>query len=187
MACVGYPNTRSGVDIGYPNTVMPGMHPPDVKVNSSQPDRFGLYVGNVDSSITLEVLKETFSQYGKVIDAALAGRDTDPFRFGFIDFATAEDRDRALNVNGYQLQGRALKVGLSKGGGAAAQRRPERDNRAPPGQGLGGTRGNLNRANFYGAPPGPNHQPTEEQIKLKELQKRQYFEQAHIVITEFKK
>ncbi|KPI83729.1 putative Rna-binding protein [Leptomonas seymouri] len=77
--------------------------------------RFGCYIGNIDRSVTIDMLKQVFCQCGTIIDCSLNGREGDPYRFGFIDFATEDDRARALKYNGFTLVGRRLKVGISKG------------------------------------------------------------------------
>ncbi|KEG08486.1 RNA-binding protein, partial [Trypanosoma grayi] len=77
--------------------------------------RFGCYIGNIDRSVTLEVLRQVFSQCGTIIDCSLNGRDEDPYRYGFIDFASEDDRARAMKYNGFTLAGRKIKVGVSKG------------------------------------------------------------------------
>ncbi|CCW69135.1 unnamed protein product [Phytomonas sp. Hart1] len=85
-----------------------------MSANPAQP-RFGCYIGNIDRSVTLEMLKQVFCQCGTIIDCSLNGREEDPYRYGFIDFATEDDRARAMKYNGYTLVGRKLKVGVSKG------------------------------------------------------------------------
>lgn len=77
--------------------------------------RFGCYIGNIDRSVTIDMLKQVFCQCGTIFDCSLNGRDGDPYRFGFIDFATEDDRARAMKYNGFTLVGRKLKVGISKG------------------------------------------------------------------------
>lgn len=77
--------------------------------------RFGCYIGNIDRSVTIDMLKQVFCQCGTIIDCSLNGREGDPYRFGFIDFATEDDRARAMKYNGFTLVGRKLKVGISKG------------------------------------------------------------------------
>jgi RNA recognition motif-containing protein len=79
--------------------------------------RCGCYIGNIDSSVSLELLKQCFQQCGRIVHASLNGKETDPYRFGFIDFATEEERDAALRFDGVDLAGRKLKVGRSKGSG----------------------------------------------------------------------
>lgn len=61
------------------------------------------------------MLKQLFSQCGTIIDCSLNGREEDPYRYGFIDFASEEDRLRAMKFNGFPLNDRKLKVGISKG------------------------------------------------------------------------
>ncbi|KAG5507557.1 hypothetical protein JKF63_06506 [Porcisia hertigi] len=77
--------------------------------------RFGCYIGNIDRSVTIDMLRQVFCQCGTIIDCSLNGREGDPYRFGFIDFATEDDRSRAMKYNGFTLVGRKLKVGVSKG------------------------------------------------------------------------
>ncbi|KPA78460.1 putative RNA-binding protein [Leptomonas pyrrhocoris] len=77
--------------------------------------RFGCYIGNIDRSVTIDMLKQVFCQCGTIVDCSLNGREGDPYRFGFIDFVTEDDRSRALKYNGFTLVGRKLKVGISKG------------------------------------------------------------------------
>ena len=77
--------------------------------------RYGCYIGNIDRSVTIDMLKQVFCQCGTIIDCSLNGREGDPYRFGFIDFATEDDRARAMKYNGFTLVGRKLKVGISKG------------------------------------------------------------------------
>lgn len=79
--------------------------------------RCGCYIGNIDSSVSLELLKQCFQQCGRIVHASLNGKETDPYRFGFIDFASEEERDAALRFDQVELAGRKLKVGRSKGSG----------------------------------------------------------------------
>lgn len=78
-------------------------------------ERFGCYVGNIDRSVPLEMLKQIFSQCGTIIDCSLKGGDDAPFRYGFIDFATEDGRQKALKFDGLPVKDRKLKVGKSKG------------------------------------------------------------------------
>jgi RNA recognition motif-containing protein len=91
--------------------------------------RFGCYVGNIDASVPIETIRQVFSQCGQILDASLNGRESDPYRFGFIDFTNEADRERALKFNGITLAGRQLKVGVSKG------------NVGRPGEGMPNNRG----------------------------------------------
>ena len=77
--------------------------------------RYGCYVGNIDSTISLDMLKQIFSQCGNIIDASLNGKETDPYRYGFIDFSTEVERERAFKLDGVKFANRCLKVSISKG------------------------------------------------------------------------
>lgn len=83
--------------------------------------RYGVYVGNIDSSISVDALKQAFSVCGPIVEASLNGAETNPYRFGFIDFATDEARQKALGMNGYTLSNRTIKVNLpaTRGGTSA--------------------------------------------------------------------
>lgn len=113
-------------------------------------NRFGCYIGNIDSSVSLDMLKQVFSQCGSILDCSLNGRETDPYRFGFIDFANEGDRDRAIKFNGVTLAGRALKVGVSKGN----VNRPNGETQAGAGampMGMGGM-GGMQQHQYHSAP-----------------------------------
>lgn len=100
----------------------------------SNQQRYGCYIGNIDRSVPLEALRRIFAQCGTIVDCSLNGRDTDPFRYGFIDFSSAADRERALKFDGTEVGGRPLKVGVSRGN-VSRQAGPGQDG---PGAGMGG-------------------------------------------------
>lgn len=66
-----------------------------------------LYVGNLSYSVTNELLKELFSQYGEVKQAnVIEGKG-----FGFIEMANPEDAEKArTELNGSDFKGRALRI-----------------------------------------------------------------------------
>jgi RNA recognition motif-containing protein len=72
-----------------------------------------LFVGNISWNATDEDLMQLFSQFGTV-DEAIIIKDRYTGRskgFGFVTFANAEEADAATEqLNGYELQGRALVV-----------------------------------------------------------------------------
>jgi len=76
-----------------------------------------LYVGGLSYSTTSESLREYFAQCGTVESATVI---TDRFSgqsrgFGFVEMASAEAAAEAIRkFNGTQLDGRTLKVELSK-------------------------------------------------------------------------
>lgn len=74
-----------------------------------------IYVGNIDVSIEEDQLKKFFIGCGVVTCLKLAGDVIGkPSRFGFVEFASPEMADRAIQLNGAILADRPLKIGPSK-------------------------------------------------------------------------
>ena len=89
-----------------------------------------LYVGNLPYSVSENDLRRLFSQAGTVESVALPlDRETGrPRGFGFVQMASDEDADNAINMfNGYNLEGRQLRVNVAQEremrGGGGYQRR----------------------------------------------------------------
>ena len=87
-----------------------------------------LYIGNFPYSVDEAQIRDMLSGYGEISELNLImDRDTgQPKGFGFITFATQAAAEQALELNGRDVGGRALKVnvatdkprgGGSKGGG----------------------------------------------------------------------
>ncbi|HEY1991594.1 MAG TPA: RNA-binding protein [Gammaproteobacteria bacterium] len=74
-----------------------------------------LYVGNLPFSVDETQLRGIFSQYGEISELALImDRDTGrPKGFGFITFATQQGAEKALEQNGKDVGGRALRVNIA--------------------------------------------------------------------------
>jgi RNA recognition motif-containing protein len=76
-----------------------------------------LFVGSLSFNTTSEGLGEFFAQSGTVLAANVI---TDQFSgrsrgFGFVEMATSEEAQRAVTeLNGRELDGRSLKVEVSK-------------------------------------------------------------------------
>ncbi len=76
-----------------------------------------LFVGGISFNTTSERLGEFFSQAGTVVSANVV---TDQFSgrsrgFGFVEMATDQEAERAVaQLNGKDLDGRSLRVELSK-------------------------------------------------------------------------
>lgn len=76
-----------------------------------------LYVGNLSYDTTEDGLKKLFSEAGEVTSATvitdkMSGRSKG---FGFVEMASDEDAKKAVEMfNGYELDGRKLKVDLAR-------------------------------------------------------------------------
>jgi len=66
-----------------------------------------LYVGNLSYSITVEQLRQLFSDYGEVKDVRIVpNRD-----FGFVDMSSPSEAEAARTaLNGSEFEGRTLRV-----------------------------------------------------------------------------
>lgn len=92
-----------------------------------------LYVGNLSFSTTEETIRNTFAEFGEVVEAKLMiERETGRSRgFAFVELATADAAKAAIEqMNGAVLDGRSLRVN-------EAEDRPDRG-RGPGGGGGGG-------------------------------------------------
>ncbi|HEX2666866.1 MAG TPA: RNA-binding protein [Gammaproteobacteria bacterium] len=74
-----------------------------------------LYVGNFPFSVDESQLREIFSQYGEISELNLImDRDSGrPKGFGFITFASQQSAEKALEQNGKDMGGRALRVNMA--------------------------------------------------------------------------
>lgn len=97
-------------------------------------DKNKLFVGSLPWSINNDSLKELFAQYGEITEAVVimdrnSGRSKG---FGFVTFAKEEDAQKALEMNGKDVEGRALVVNVARprenrgGGGGGGFRRDNR-------------------------------------------------------------
>ena len=79
-------------------------------------DKNKIFVGSLPWSITSDSLKELFVQFGEITEAILiTDRDTGRSKgFGFVTFANAEDAQKALELNGKEVEGRTIVVNLAK-------------------------------------------------------------------------
>jgi RNA recognition motif-containing protein len=87
-----------------------------------------LFVGGIAFATTSERLREVFEKSGTVVSATVVtDRDTGQSRgFGFVEMSTTEEANQAVQaLNGRDLDGRSLKVEISKpktGGGGGGGR-----------------------------------------------------------------
>jgi len=94
-------------------------------------DKNKLFVGSLPWSLNNDSLRELFAQYGEITEAVvIMDRNTGRSRgFGFVTFAKEEDAQKALEMSGKEVEGRALVVNMSKpredraGGGGGGFRR----------------------------------------------------------------
>ncbi|XP_041085190.1 splicing regulatory glutamine/lysine-rich protein 1-like isoform X1 [Polyodon spathula] len=118
-----------GIPIGNLGTLQAGLDPSLAALGgiSSQPPLMGnvdpskideirrtVYVGNLNSqTTTAEQLLEYFKQVGDVKFVRMAGDETQPTRFAFVEFADQESVPRALTYNGVVFGDRPLKINHS--------------------------------------------------------------------------
>ena len=76
-----------------------------------------LYVGGLAYSVTDSQLQQLFASHGTVESAKVVlDRETNSSKgFGFVEMSTEEEVEKAIAaLNGYLLEGRNLKVNISK-------------------------------------------------------------------------
>ncbi len=100
-----------------------------------------IYVANIPFSSSESELEQLFSDCGEILSVNLiTDRETGRLRgFGFIEFATEDGAQAALKFDGYELDGRALKVKIAEERRGGAGGRGGRGDR-------GGNGGNRNRS-----------------------------------------
>ncbi len=85
-----------------------------------------IYVGNLPFSASEDAVRALFAVHGTVDSVALiSDRDTgQPRGFGFVEMTSNSEAARAMqSLNGYQMDGRALKVNEAQAKTAARPRR----------------------------------------------------------------
>lgn len=101
-------------------------------------DKNKLFVGSLPWSVTNDSLKALFEQYGEITEAVVINdRDTGRSKgFGFVTFAKEEDAQKALEMNGKEVEGRTIVVNAAKprenrtGGGFRRDNNFRRDKRS---------------------------------------------------------
>eukprot|EP01134_Creolimax_fragrantissima_P003063 CFRG3063T1 len=88
---------------------------PNSDPNRVEEIRRTIYCGNLDSqTVTAKHMLDFFKLCGPINFVRMAGDETQPTRFAFIEFGTHAAANAALNYNGALLQGRPMKVNHSK-------------------------------------------------------------------------
>ncbi|KFZ48026.1 Nucleolin, partial [Antrostomus carolinensis] len=91
---------------------------------------FSLFVGNLASTKEFEELKTGIREFfGKKNIEALDVRIGASKRFGYVDFSSAEDLDKALQLNGKKLMGMEIKLEKAKSKETIKENKKERDAR----------------------------------------------------------
>ncbi|XP_006460156.1 hypothetical protein AGABI2DRAFT_142473 [Agaricus bisporus var. bisporus H97] len=86
-----------------------------VKLDPATPETLSIFVGQLSWSVDNDRLAQEFSECGEVSSATVQlDRNTGRSRgFGYVHFSTADAVEKALKMNGYEIDGRAIKVDLS--------------------------------------------------------------------------
>lgn len=75
-----------------------------------------IYIGNLSYKTTEADLRNTFAQFGNIQDVVvIKERETGRSKgFGFITFESKADADKALSMDGKELDTRTLRVNIAK-------------------------------------------------------------------------
>lgn len=92
-------------------------HYPQLPVNTDpsriEEIRRTVYIGNLDSTIPPDQVLKFFNDIGEVKYIRMAGDDTQPTRFAFVEFTNQSSVANALQHNGFALGSRPLKINHS--------------------------------------------------------------------------
>ncbi|XP_074490672.1 nucleolin [Sebastes fasciatus] len=103
---------------------------PAAKKAKAEGDGFCLFIGNLNSNKDFEEIKESlrkfFTKNGlDVAEVRLGGSK----KFGYVDFATEEDMQKALELNGKKVMGQELKLDRARSKENSQEGKKERDAR----------------------------------------------------------
>ena len=79
-------------------------------------DKNKLFVGSLPWSIDNNSLRDLFAQFGEITDVfVVTDRDSGRSKgFGFVTFANEEDAQKALDMNGKDVEGRSIVVNVAR-------------------------------------------------------------------------
>jgi len=122
--------------------------------NASDPSKV-LFVGNLNFDTTLESLQASLTDIENVSDLRIIyGADGQSRGFGYMDFNSVEDATKALEFNGTDVDGRAIKLDYApekgSGGGSGGGRGGFGSDRGGRGRGGRGDRGGYGGGGGYG-------------------------------------
>ncbi|KNH08883.1 RNA-binding protein [Perkinsela sp. CCAP 1560/4] len=89
---------------------------------------YGIYVGNIDPTMTVANLRTLFATAGQIVHVNLLGPEGGTHRYGFVEYDSEVGRSRAIEMfNNYRFGTKNLKVSETKG----RSNRNAMDNRGP--------------------------------------------------------
>ncbi|KAL2830641.1 hypothetical protein BJY01DRAFT_240365 [Aspergillus pseudoustus] len=118
----GFVEFNSEEDAEYASRIMNGIriYGKPIRVNKASADKqksveigAELFVGNLDPMVTEQVLYDTFSRFGNLINLPKIARDDSNLSkgYGFVSFADFESSDAAIaNMNGQYLMNKQVSV-----------------------------------------------------------------------------
>ncbi|XP_039985186.1 nucleolin isoform X1 [Xiphias gladius] len=103
---------------------------PPAKKAKSEGEGFCLFVGNLNSNKDFEEIKSSLRKFFtknslEVADVRLGGSK----KFGYVDFASEEDMQKALELNGKKVMGQELKLDKARSKDSSQEGKKERDAR----------------------------------------------------------
>ncbi|TDH08622.1 hypothetical protein EPR50_G00100110 [Perca flavescens] len=103
---------------------------PAAKKAKAEGDGFCLFIGNLNSNKDFEEIKEGLRKFFsknslEVADVRLGGSK----KFGYVDFASEEDMQKALELNGKKVMGQELKLDRARSKDSSQEGKKERDAR----------------------------------------------------------
>ena len=120
--------------------------------NSSGSAEVKLYVGNLSFDTPEETVRKIFEDQGQVVDCFLpTDRDTGRVRgFAFVTMVSADAEKACSNLNGYELDGRSLRVNEAQPKGMGGGGGPRGGGNGGFGGGGNGGRGGYDDRSGYG-------------------------------------
>uniref|UniRef100_A0A8C8C236 Nucleolin n=1 Tax=Oncorhynchus tshawytscha TaxID=74940 RepID=A0A8C8C236_ONCTS len=104
--------------------------PPAKKAKAESDDTFCLFIGNLNSNKDFDEIKEAlaafFSKKNLEVQDVRLGASK---KFGYVEFASAEDMQTAMELNGKKCMGQELKMDKARSKGNSQEEKKDRDAR----------------------------------------------------------
>lgn len=119
LVCVPFnegiiPDETFALQFVGPSNLGPGMQMGSMDAEKLDEIRRTIYVGNLDSkTANAEQLMKFFSSCGEVKFVRMAGEESQPTRFAFVEFGHVDDVEKAMKLNGSLLDDRPVKINHS--------------------------------------------------------------------------